>query len=247
MPPSPDLEKDAGTQEIWKDVLIIKDVDPAKRTVKALISTDEIDSDGERIDPVSVEACKDDFLRRGFISYMHGGWAGTVIGQPIELWREGTSIYSVGRIGRDFEVPTPFGMYAVNDIWAQVEQGVLRCTSIGGRGRREVPQTQDGDGVAEKDDPVIVRMTSLWEWSFVPRGANPSAMVEQVMRAAGLMPKCPACERAMREREEQVLGKLSTDQLAALFDRVRSSLKAESVSTSRLSELLQREIERLRS
>lgn len=239
MPPT-DLVKDDAL-EIWKDVLVIKDVDPAKRTVKALISTDEVDSDGERVDPVSIEGCRDDFLRRGFISYMHGGWAGTTIGQPLELWREGTAIYSVGRIGKGFEVPTPFGMYSVDDIWSQVEQGMLRCTSIGGRGKREAPPED------RPNDPVIVHMTSLWEWSFVPRGANPSAMVEQVMRAAGLMPKCPDCERAVREREEQVLGKLSTEQLAKLFDRVRANLAAENVSAERITDLLKQQLERLRS
>lgn len=233
--------EEAGGEVLWKDVLVIKDVDPKSRTVKALISTDEVDSDNERIDPASVESCKDDFLRRGFVSYMHGGWAGTVIGQPLELWREGTKIYSVGRIGRDYQVPTPLGMYGVNDIWAQVEQGMLRCTSIGGRGKRLVPEEE------HKGEPIVVQMTSLWEWSFVPRGANPSAVVEQVMRAAGLMPKCPECERMTREREEQIMATLSIEQLAKLFDGVRRGLETETLSAEPIAELLQKMHERLRS
>lgn len=238
MPPNsrPDWTKDASAtdKEIWKDVLVIKDVDAKNRLVKACISTDEADSDGERIRPESLEACGPDFLRRGFVSYMHSGWAGTLVGEPKEFWREGTAVYSVAKVGRDYTVPTPFGFYGVNDIWSQVEQGILKCTSIGGRGRRQAPDDENSN------EPVWVDMTSLWEWSFVPRGANPSGVIEQVLRGAGLMPKCPNCAREISEREEQVLRGLSIEQLAALFDRVRQKLEPETVSAKGVSDLLQK-------
>ena len=224
----PDLEL------VFKDCGFVKDVDQKSRRIKALISGPKVDRQGEIVDPDHLAACMPRFVERGIISFMHLWWSGASIGRPTKDWgQDGDGIWNVARIGTGFQFATILGKMSVDDVWMQLEQGILPAVSIGGMGKTK-PQEEDYAG------PRVVLMSDLYEWAVCPIGAYREAHVMEVMRAAGIWPKneCTACGDAARERQEQALGKLSVEQLSTLFENTRRNIGSEMLSMMTTADLL---------
>lgn len=222
--------------DVVKQCVEVKDIDSKKRRVVGLISTDEVDRHGERVNQKSLADCMPAAMKTMSVVYLHQ--YGGAIGHPVEWTLKkidgGHAVQTVTELGKGYNIPTFFGIYSVDDIWAQVEQGHLRTHSIGFKADRIEPRPGDDNDVVPE---LIVR--DLFEYSFVVVPSARGAVIEQVMKAAGLMPECTACREKQKTRQEQALGKLDISQLAALMDETREALtRAERPHVKGLLDLL---------
>lgn len=212
--------KDVAIEDLLKQCVQVKDVDRKSRRIKGFISTEEEDRDNEAVVEDSLAGAMPRAMKVMSVVYLHQ--YGGAIGHP-EEWSRGVDergfkgIQCVTKLGTGYQIPTFFGMYGVDDIFAQVEQGHLRAHSIGFRAKRELPE--EGS-----KDPVRLHVTDLYEYSLVVVPSNRGAVIEEVLKSAGLMPNCKECQAKIAKRQEQVRG-LGLDQLSTLLDETRDRLK----------------------
>lgn len=205
--------------EILKTVSKVEDMDDEKRIVVGIISTDSVDRHGEVIDTDHLEQAMAGFQAVGgpvVYAHQYGGKLGHMV--RYERLKRPNRIRTWTQVGRDRNILTYFGPINVDDLWKEMQQHP-GTWSIGGNG--DVVTPTDEDGVAT--GPPSVHLTDLYEYSYVVIPANRGAVFEQVIKAAGLFPKCTRCADAQRA-VDQKLATASWQEVAEMFETARRTL-----------------------
>jgi hypothetical protein len=160
----------------------VKEVDRKKRQTVGIVSTSAVDREGDMVDQSSLGRAMAAFVEKsGVVVYQHS-WTGA-IGRVIdyESTKEATRVKV--QYGEGYRVPTMFGDMAVDDIWKQIEQGMLRTHSHAFAANRE-----DVPGQQYKK----LTVTDLYEVSVVVVPANADAtfsVVKSMLMKRGELPQ----------------------------------------------------------
>ena len=137
------------------------------RTLDAIISTNQVDRDGEVIEPAAFKGRIDTFMANPVLLWMHNPLS-PPIGKVESL------DFKPDRVEASLKFADEGTTELADDIWGLFKQGILRTFSIGFR-IFEMIQEHDADG-----DPKPPRVTDaeLFEVSAVSVPANPNAVAK---------------------------------------------------------------------
>ena len=137
---------------------------------EGIASSCNLDRDGERLTKSALAKGASDLLKNSTIFFNHKqDWFG--LGKIIDAEVLGNYLKIYW---------TPSKAKAVQDIILQIEEGVLKCMSVGGR---IVDYKKEYDEKLKKDIRVITDL-EIFETSVVGIGANPDATISQSMSKA---------------------------------------------------------------
>lgn len=159
----------------------VTEVDRKGRSTVGLVSTDGQDRDQDVLDQESMGKAMELFVERsGIVVYMHD-WGGGV-GRVTDMSRTKLSGGKTGtlvkvRYGEGYSIPTKWGTLAVDDVWAQVEQGILRTHSHAFNAVPEDPELMQV-GASKDKTPRRLLVTDVFEVSLVTVPANADAVFE---------------------------------------------------------------------
>lgn len=115
----------------------IKEVDKKRRRTVGILSTGKPDRDGEMVDQEALQKLMPSFIENnGILLFMHA-WRAGGVGKVVD-WAPGedqtliTCEYSTGH-----EIVYDGVLYNTDNVWKQVEQGILRTHSFGFLAKRE--------------------------------------------------------------------------------------------------------------
>jgi hypothetical protein len=159
-------------QKAWT----IKEVDKKRRRTVGILSSDSPDRDGELVEQKSLQARMPTFIEKnGIVLFMHG-WRSGGIGRVTD-W-SGSEHETMVQIeyGKDIDIIYDGVLYSVENIWKQIEQGILRTHSFGFfAGRTDL-----------KNGLYQLNVTDILEVSVVTIPANKDA----VLQVAKMMDEC---------------------------------------------------------
>lgn len=194
----------------------VKEVDKKRRTTVGILSAQLVDRANEIVDQDSLDEHLGKFIERSGIVVFNHGWAGG-IGRCLDKDRvKGTGdvalTYVKCEYGEGYSLPVstgPFGgtvALSVDDIWKQIEQGILRTHSHAFNAKREKT------GKSE-DAPTLLTVTDLFEVSVVTVPALPVAVFE-VAKAARSTRRSVTAEIDELERLREEVAALRSEEAA---------------------------------
>jgi hypothetical protein len=188
------------------------------------------DREGEIVDQDSLAKAFPEFMRNsGIVVYMHnwGGGIGTVTdcAPAVPAAKDCSSCKSAVckdpthktrikcQYGEGYRIPAMFGEIAVDDIWKQIEQGIIRTHSFGFQAKR----------IEEPNKVPILDVTDVFEVSVVTVPANREAVFDVVKAMGDSMGQAMTFEDA-RKRAQEVMQRVEEE--AGLEKMLREALVA---------------------
>lgn len=146
----------------FKDVS--EDEGSGELIVEGVASTGDVDRDGEIVDQESLAKAAR-AAKSLSLFWMHH-WE-SPIGRVLKVEPGEDKLFIRASIGKDFDVPIGYGQpMSVNNIRAQIQQGILRAFSIG----------FGADEEKHDDKPSVLKVTDLFEVSVVTIPSNENAL-----------------------------------------------------------------------
>jgi len=134
------------------------------RRIVGVASTDSLDRQQQVVDLQSLADAAKLYMRNPIVFHMHN-W-NAPIGHTVAFTVAKSQLVVEVEIGKGFLVPVGMTTMPVDDIWAQIEQGLLRAFSIG----------FNADLISRENEPDRLTNIDLFEISVVSIPANAEAV-----------------------------------------------------------------------
>jgi hypothetical protein len=136
-----------------------------------VLSTGEVDRQGDRVDQKSMRAALTTFMKRSGVVVWNHDWQAGGIGRVVEHDTQGDKTLVRIRYGKGYALA---GGLTVDDIWAQIDQGIVRTHSHA--------FSCDRSPVAGKSNEFDCFVKDMFEVSVVIVPANANATFDAVKR-----------------------------------------------------------------
>ena len=145
-----------------------------QRLIQGTVTTDDVDMDGEVIDPegIDTEYFMGTKSNPGVRTVYHDHNYGTPIGRCLKFVRKDNGFYAQCKI-----TTLPIG----DDILTLVDEGILNGQSIGVR-VRDMTGPNDEDDKRWRKAASVIRTCSMLEYSITPMPCNPKATIDPAMK-----------------------------------------------------------------
>ena len=165
--------------------------------IYGVASTQSEDRDGETVSMRSLEKAFEKFMRRSpVLMYNHNGRSDAVGKVMPEFVGEDGTIYKSGIINNELHIVGLISQAgSAADVRTQINEGILKSLSIGGRARK-----------IQKSGKRCLLVSDLHEISIVPIPSNGDALFH-VVKSACIGDSCPINTETINSQERDIMEK----------------------------------------